>query len=943
MLFILAATFEALALVHVGDAMIPGDVQAVHPWRVGIEGSTEVLVAGRNFAVGSSTARCRLEISPLTGCDFPIQSDGREDRKNGSDPGHFNHSWDVSSLQRLRIPSTSNYTVPATVINSTHLVCTPPAVATDGVASLSVSMDGSVWNDLKYRADSSAKMYGGCILMYRTLTAAPSRRPFSGEADGAVVVLTDPISLQGAAGLRVSAHLATPAVTLLDHVPIQGGTFLELPFSMGSLPRRILTRMTVTLHVGSRQYNVSRRFERIPPAQSPAVASSVDYSTGAILVNGTRWIVTGMYTGTAQIVGQPSPWINSGNVDLERLAKGGLNTAMIYGLGEQTQTRQQTLDNMHRIGVKVMVHIVSLVVPLLLPQNPDYPTAGNTTANWQAFASAIKDMKDHPAVLGWYICDDCSGIAAREPAGKNMTEWEQAVALGRVYDALHYLDQYHITIGAQSYTSSKDLYLNQDTTGVQSIDLGMVENYDSSLKQIVEGGNGDFMMTQLGANLGPIVNCPYVGNTDISFGEAGWEKYTPRQLRTSTLLSSVTSGVHHQLFFVTQGARWENQPEFTQAADGTSLQIQELMPALLAPRSRPQLSASVTIESMLGPRESQCGACPPGHLPYPACRAQLPLWRCCPPCDEGVVANVFSEHIERGDADGFCIHVVAVNYGNTPLLANVAIHGVAAFNLPVELNATLPFQPLPARNIPVTTLTQNSRGLRDFIESGDTKVYRIGCTTEKAKSTNLVKDFSFEDFSVAGRPMWWFLPVYGMIPPLDPRADMMLDTRAPQHGRHSLRVTVPSLQPLVFPFSPAQDTATERGVGAYELLGMNLKAYTHYDVSIWARSEPSGMQLEFFSGEWVNVCQESCGFKKSCVTRQSYRNVTVSSEWQQISLHLRTGSVAAGFPNGYPGGGHRTVEGQPDVAASLHVRAFGQIGMLHLDHAEVYANASRTR
>ena len=67
--------------------------------------------------------------------------------------------------------------------------------------------------------------------------------------------------------------------------------------------------------------------------------------------------------------------------------------------------------------------------------------------------------------------------------------------------------------------------------------------------------------------------------------------------------------------------------------------------------------------------------------------------------------------------------------------------------------------------------------------------------------------------------MWWFLPTYGMIPPLDPRADMALDTRAPQHGRHSLRVTVPSLQPMVFPFSPAQDSATERGVGAYELPG----------------------------------------------------------------------------------------------------------------------------
>ena len=121
-----------------------------------------------------------------------------------------------------------------------------------------------------------------------------------------------------------------------------------------------------------------------------------------------------------------------------------------------------------------------------------------------------------------------------------MTAWDQAIAMGRVYDALHYLDpyasnksidfvpntklsyrirlmactpalvRYHVTFGAQSYTSSKDLYLNQDTTGVQSLDVPLVENYDTSLTQIVEGGNGDYMITQLGANFGPIVNCPFV-------------------------------------------------------------------------------------------------------------------------------------------------------------------------------------------------------------------------------------------------------------------------------------------------------------------------------------------------------------------------------------------------------------------------------------------------
>eukprot|EP01044_Picomonas_judraskeda_P010565 COSAG03_NODE_1369_length_4228_cov_9.237288_2_plen_96_part_00 len=90
--------------------------------------------------------------------------------------------------------------------------------------------------------------------MYRTLTAAPKHRPFIHETEGALVLLTDPIALAGVSGLQVSARLDEPAVTLLDRVPIEGGAQLELPFTMSSLPARVLTRMTVTLHIGARQY-----------------------------------------------------------------------------------------------------------------------------------------------------------------------------------------------------------------------------------------------------------------------------------------------------------------------------------------------------------------------------------------------------------------------------------------------------------------------------------------------------------------------------------------------------------------------------------------------------------------------------------------------------------------------------------------------------------------
>ena len=60
----------------------------------------------------------------------------------------------------------------------------------------------------------------------------------------------------------------------------------------------------------------------------------------------------------------------------------------------------------------------------------------------------------------------------------------------------------------------------------------------------------------------------------------------------------------------------------------------------------------------------------------------------------------------------------------------------------------------------------------------------------------------------------------------DGRSVMLLDTRDPKHGRSSLRVTIPTATPLLFPFSTSFADAGQ---------GPRIKPAAQYNISFWAR------------------------------------------------------------------------------------------------------------
>lgn len=110
---------------------------------------------------------------------------------------------------------------------------------------------------------------------------------------------------------------------------------------------------------------------------------------------------------------------------------------------------------------------------------------------------------------------------------------------------------------------------------------------------------------------------------------------------------------------------------------------------------------------------------------------------------------------------------------------------------------------------------------------------------------------------------------------------MSLDLSRPLHGRHSLRVVVPSVESLVVPFSLPYN-------GAFGLPVMPGKRYA---VEIWARSEPTGnvsssgnkvLTLEVMNGTWSNAAVDWAHTGESHMKFVGHRNVRLSEIYNYI-------------------------------------------------------------
>ena len=423
-----------------------------------------------------------------------------------------------------------------------------------------------------------------------------------------------------------------------------------------------------------------------------------------------------------------------------------------------------------------------------------------------------------------------------------------------------------------------------------------------------------------------LVNCLWLEGT--------YERvpYTPRQLSSATWTGAIVASLYHNLYFALTSMTDE---DMITAAMATSRQLQELATSFLSsPKEAvyhnglwkvPDIAVSVQALPVLG-------------LPVQFWNGQPVLGS--PPIHGAgtVVARAWTETPAAGAAEPFCVFIVATHTGSIetamhgsgavlgPQLSNYTLTNVewAAPQMPYshgtwQFVASTPFQAAPGRAVPILG-TGDTRYIIDFLHPGETVVYQIGCHTEPSDdhwrqplapvTTNCgMINPSFEDFSIAGRPLGWDFG--SATTDRDGRSTMLLDTFNPKHGRHALRVIVPTAVPLIFPFSSSEGHSLNPD-------GFVLKGGFDFSIRFWARSvrAVAGMRLDLLHRSGAEDTPDP-GAK----TGPAVGGASLTEEWLQITVQLSVPASSVGYSDG---------------VGYLYLRVTGA-GDLFLDHVQIRA------
>lgn len=411
--------------------------------------------------------------------------------------------------------------------NDTHCACSlPPG---DAEAPVDISfVEGS----------SKPAVPAGRVEYVALWTTALARRPYLSTDVEAEVVVSLHHSVVEAA---VSLQLGDEGATLLARTPVPSGVALTLRFSLAALPAAVqLLPLTLTLTRGNGESpSLTRRLYLSRVTAPPASLGSfvqVDYARKTLLVNGAPFLGVGYYD--SQSIG-PS--------NFSRQAAAGINWGMRYLKSNESISNlqrksdafiQDYFDWSHRNGMYVMFDLYEYIEALA--------TFGNSTELWANISGQVMKFRTHPALLGYYVCDDCTTqYLMRQEAAKTLT-------LDLLYRALKDLDPYHPVIGAEESANAYTFTTANARIPAPSLDLVMIENYVDSLSSNAHTGGVD--SPGMDGSFGgwpltwePIVNCPgpwlIAQRNDLSDAEKALNMYS------MSWLSAVLANLPQQLYF----------------------------------------------------------------------------------------------------------------------------------------------------------------------------------------------------------------------------------------------------------------------------------------------------------------------------------------------------------------------------------------------------------
>jgi len=234
-------------------------------------------------------------------------------------------------------------------------------------------------------------------------------------------------------------------------------------------------------------------------------------------------------------------------------------------------------------------------------------------------------------------------------------------------------------------------------------------------------------------------------------------------------------------------------------------------------------------------------------------------------------------------SDDICLNIITLNIDNSFQEFAVSIDYTG---MPSLINATLPFEGNQDRTV------QIMNGLfYDTLAPRSVNVYRVGCTVPSPDPSNVTPNPSFESPSFdggvtawsGGRAGWWAHDGH------DLRSRLALSSQRPQHGRYSLRFTVPTSETLTTMWGMACDT--ECGYGSNGIL---LNPKTNYTLAFWARSDHGveGMSVAANIGYWNITGGVSNGFHQNgyYTMTDTVAKDEIDSEWRLLKGFIKPAS-----------------------------------------------------
>ena len=327
---------------------------------------------------------------------------------------------------------------------------------------------------------------------------------------------------------------------------------ISIPFDLNLIP--------AGEHIVECFFNVDLRqsfLRRTPLRKLPHKTNSVkiDRRTGATIIDGMPWFPFGFYTYSPV---QPT-------LAEEEAAKGFNMMSPYQNInGGNLADRLAYMDRCAELGMKVNYQLVSIT-------GGGGVSSGNDSYNLDKVRSEIAAIKDHPALLSWYISD--------EPAGRD-TPAEKLLA---AYKLVKELDPYHpVNIvfvkaaNAAKYSEAMDV-VSADPYPIPNHPITRVSDDTRTLKQMYTFSKPVWIVPQ-------------------AFGGSEWwaREPTNRELRVMTYMALINGATGIQ-YFIRHGLSAFPKASTTWGEAGAiAMEVQALTPFLLDYDNKPVVTTSDT-------------------------------------------------------------------------------------------------------------------------------------------------------------------------------------------------------------------------------------------------------------------------------------------------------------------------------------------------------------